>query len=24
MREEGTAIHYGHTMNVFVARREDG
>jgi [ribosomal protein S5]-alanine N-acetyltransferase len=23
MREEGTAIHYGHTMNVFVARRED-
>ncbi len=23
MREEGTAIHYGHPMNVFVARRED-
>jgi len=23
MREEGTAIHYGHVMNVFVARRED-
>jgi [ribosomal protein S5]-alanine N-acetyltransferase len=23
MREEGTAIHYGHTMNVFAARRED-
>ena len=23
MREEGTAVHYGHTMNMFVARSED-
>jgi RimJ/RimL family protein N-acetyltransferase len=23
MRENGMAVHYGHTMNVFVARRED-